>query len=58
MAGLLALAVATPAGGQRAELEKRILRTILPNGLEVIVVPNPGVPLVTIQAAVRNGSFT
>jgi zinc protease len=50
--------MASPASGQRAELEKRILRTILPNGLEVIVVPNPGVPLVTIQAAVRNGSFT
>jgi zinc protease len=58
LAGILAFAVATPASGQRAELEKRILRTILPNGLEVIVVPNPGVPLVTIQAAVRNGSFT
>jgi zinc protease len=58
MAGLLAATMAAPASGQRAELEKRILRTILPNGLEVIVVPNPGVPLVTIQAAVRNGSFT
>ncbi|HET9426271.1 MAG TPA: pitrilysin family protein [Gemmatimonadaceae bacterium] len=50
--------MALPVQGQRAELEKRILRTILPNGLEVIVVPNPGVPLVTIEAAVRNGSFT
>src|SRR5689334_296520 len=58
LAGILAAALATPASGQRAELEKRILRTILPNGLEVIAVPNPGVPLVTIQAAVRNGSFT
>jgi zinc protease len=58
MAGLLAAGWAAPANGQRAELEKRILRTILPNGLEIIVVPNPGVPLVTIQAAVRNGSFT
>jgi zinc protease len=51
-------ALSLPARGQRAELEKRILRTTLPNGLEVIVVPNPGVPLVTIEAAVRNGSFT
>lgn len=33
-------------------------RTTLANGLEVIVVPNPGVPLVTIEAAVKNGSFT
>jgi zinc protease len=53
-----AVCIASPLKGQRAELEKRILRTILPNGLEVIVTPNPGVPLVTIQAAVRNGSFT
>jgi len=52
------MVVALPLGAQRAELEKRILRTVLPNGLEVIAVPNPGVPLVTIQAAVRNGSFT
>src|ERR1700753_3225831 len=44
--------------GQRAELERRILRQTLPNGLDVIVVPNPGVPLVTIEADVKNGSFT
>jgi zinc protease len=59
MFGALALAaLALPASAQRTELEKRILRTVLPNGLEVIAVPNPGVPLVTIEAAVRNGSFT
>jgi zinc protease len=55
---VLLAGLAVPVSAQRAELEKRILRTILPNGLEVIAVPNPGVPLVTIQAAVRNGSFT
>jgi zinc protease len=43
---------------QRAELERRIQRATLPNGLEVIVVRNPGVPLVTIEADVKNGSFT
>ena len=32
--------------------------TTLPNGLEVIVVENRGVPLVTIEADVKNGSFT
>ena len=55
-----ALLVTTRAGAQseRAELAKRIQRTVLPNGLEVIVVPNPGVPLVTIEADVKNGSFT
>jgi zinc protease len=58
LAMLVLVVVAQPLRAQRAELEKRILRTVLPNGLEVIAVPNPGVPLVTIQAAVRNGSFT
>jgi zinc protease len=46
------------AAAQRAELERRIQRQVLPNGLEVIVVENRGVPLVTIEADVRNGSFT
>ena len=50
--------VATSAFGQRAELEKHIQRTTLPNGLDVIVVQNHGVPLVTIEADVKNGSFT
>jgi zinc protease len=43
---------------QRAELEKIIQRRVLPNGLEVIAVENHGVPLVTIEADVKNGSFT
>lgn len=30
----------------------------LPNGLEVIVLRDPSVPLVTVELAVRNGSFT
>ena len=30
----------------------------LKNGLEVIVFPDPSVPLVTVELAVRNGSFT
>lgn len=51
-------AVASLASGQRAELERRIQRQVLPNGLEVIVVENRGVPLVTIEVDVRNGSFT
>src|SRR5437868_2814730 len=55
---VLALCAPAAAHGQRSELQKRILRTTLTNGLEVIVVPNPGVPLVTIEADVKNGSFT
>lgn len=46
------------ARGQRAELEKIIQRRVLPNGLEVIVVENHGVPLATIEIDVKNGSFT
>jgi zinc protease len=58
-ATLLILALAAqPASAQRAELEKRIQRTTLANGLEVIVVENHGVPLVTIEGVVRNGAFT
>ena len=55
---LLLLLASLPLGGQRAELERRILRRTLPNGLDVIVVENRGVPLVTIEADVKNGSFT
>src|SRR5688572_23282094 len=56
---LLALAVvATPAAGQRADLEKIIQRRVLPNGLEVIVLEHHGVPLATVEIDVRNGSFT
>lgn len=46
------------ASAQRAELEKIIQRKVLPNGLEVIVVENHGVPLATIEVDVKNGSFT
>lgn len=35
-----------------------IASRVLPNGLEVIVLEDHSVPLVTIQLAVRNGSFT
>ena len=57
---LITFLVLAPAllSAQRAELERRIQRTTLANGLDVIVVENPGVPLVTIEADVKNGSFT
>jgi zinc protease len=55
---LIAAATPSPGFAQRAELERRIQRQVLPNGLEVIVVQNRGVPLVTIEVDVRNGSFT
>jgi zinc protease len=58
-ASLLGLVCWAPlATAQRAELERHIQRNTLPNGLDVIVVENRGVPLVTIEADVKNGSFT
>ncbi|HEV8499839.1 MAG TPA: pitrilysin family protein [Gemmatimonadaceae bacterium] len=55
---MLMLVLPSLLAGQRAELERHIKRSTLPNGLEVIVVENHGVPLVTIEADVKNGSFT
>ncbi|HEY1953018.1 MAG TPA: pitrilysin family protein [Gemmatimonadaceae bacterium] len=55
---LLAVLAPVQARGQRAELEKIIQRKVLPNGLEVIVVENHGVPLATVEIDVKNGSFT
>jgi zinc protease len=55
---LAVVAIGLPLRAQRAELEKRIRREVLPNGLEVIVVENHGVPLATIEADAKNGSFT
>jgi zinc protease len=55
---LVLLVAWRPLVAQRAELERQIRRDTLPNGLEIIVVENHGVPLATIEADVRNGSFT
>jgi zinc protease len=58
LALLAAVLAPVQAWGQRAELEKIIQRKVLPNGLEVIVVENHGVPLATVEIDVKNGSFT
>ena len=58
IAALACLLAPTVVTAQRAELEKIIQRRVLANGLEVIAVENHGVPLVTIEADVKNGSFT
>lgn len=55
---VLVAASVSSAGAQRAELERSIRRQVLPNGLEVIVIENHGVPLATVEIDVRNGSFT
>lgn len=39
-------------------VEDNISRTALANGLEIIVVEDPSLPLVTIEMVVRNGAFT
>lgn len=48
-------AAAAPA---RQAPEVPFVNKTLPNGLEVIVLPDSSVPLVTVELAVRNGSFT
>ena len=54
----LAASLPSPLSAQRGELQKIIQRRVLPNGLEVIVVENHGVPLATVEVNVKNGSFT
>ena len=38
--------------------EAKIFSQVLPNGLEVIVLEDHSIPLVTIELAVKNGSYT
>lgn len=38
--------------------EAQFVNRVLSNGLEVIVLPDHSVPLVTVELAVRNGSYT
>ncbi len=58
LAALLALAPALAAGQTRADLDRVLKRRTLPNGLEIVVVENHGVPLATVEIDVKNGSFT
>ena len=61
LAGLPALAalaaLADPALAQRARLESILRDTTLENGLQVIVVRNRAIPLVSIQMAFRGGAI-
>lgn len=43
---------------QQMAAEVPIVTKTLANGLEVIVLPDPSLPLVTVELDVRNGSFT
>ena len=50
-------ATATAPARQQG-IEVPFVNKVLPNGFEVIVLPDKSVPLVTVEIAVRNGSFT
>lgn len=52
LAGMVLLATAA------AEAQENLFHTELRNGLDVVVMENSVVPLVTIEIDVRNGSFT
>lgn len=51
-------AATAKAADKRPEYAVPFVSKTLPNGLEVIVLSDPSVPLVTVELAVRNGSFT
>jgi zinc protease len=53
-----AIVAAAPVGAQGVEIEQTIRQRVLPNGLEVIVVPSSGVPIATVELVVKNGAFT
>ncbi len=49
---------AKPAASAKPAYEIPIVTKTLANGFEIIVLPDASVPLVTVELAVRNGSFT
>lgn len=51
-------AAAAPSAGQTAVTEGTVYDTVLSNGLAVIAMRNPIIPVATIELAFRNGSFT
>lgn len=52
------VAAAAAAAPARQESAVSFVNRKLANGLEVIVMPDSAIPLVTVELAVRNGSFT
>lgn len=58
LSGIVPAQTAKPAPEKRPDYVVPFVSKTLPNGLEVIVLPDPSVPLVTVELAVRNGSFT
>ena len=58
LAAALLAVVARSGAAQRATLKNMIRDTVLANGLHVIVVRNPTVPLATIEVVFRTGAFS
>ncbi len=56
-AGLAQVKPPVTAATQKG-VEIPFVNKVLPNGFEIIVLPDTSVPLVTVEIAVRNGSFT
>src|SRR5690606_33159077 len=56
LAACATLASASPAVAQ--ETADLIQTRTLANGLEVIVIPDPSLPIITVEIAVKNGAFT
>jgi zinc protease len=50
--------LAAPAVEKKQDYAVPFVNKTLPNGLEVIVLQDSSVPIVTVELAVRNGSFT
>ncbi|HEY0386397.1 MAG TPA: insulinase family protein, partial [Pyrinomonadaceae bacterium] len=53
-----AATTATATAPARALQQAQLVNRVLANGLEVIVLEDHSVPLVTIELAVKNGSYT
>src|SRR5215203_1720996 len=47
-----------PAAAPARLPEAKLISQVLPNGLEVIILEDHSIPLVTIELAVKNGSYT
>lgn len=48
----------TPAPAPQRLPEAKLISHVLPNGLEIIILEDHSIPLVTIELAVKNGSYT
>lgn len=57
-AGLFLSLVLIPSGQAQDNMPENFTYSELPNGLELLVIEDPSVPLATIELAVHNGAYT